>query len=101
MQTLRSHLWRSLFTSFPAIYEKVLWDRMEDFSTFLVGETGTGKGTAAKAIGRSGFIPFNEKKLNFRDEKTVEAVFSPIPRGGVLMIRSNAGSESRSCMSRM
>jgi DNA-binding NtrC family response regulator len=67
MQTLRSHLWRSLFTSFPAVYEKALWDRMEDFSTFLVGETGTGKGTAAKAIGRSGFIPFNEKKLNFSE----------------------------------
>lgn len=68
MQTLRSHLWRSLFTSFPAIYEKVLWDRMEDFSTFLIGETGTGKGTAAKAIGRSGYIPFNEKKLNFHED---------------------------------
>ncbi|MEJ2134011.1 MAG: sigma 54-interacting transcriptional regulator [Desulfofustis sp.] len=67
MQTLRSHLWRSLFTSFPAVYEMVMWDRMEDFSTFLVGETGTGKGTAAKAIGRSGFIPFNEKKQNFSE----------------------------------
>jgi hypothetical protein len=67
METLRSHLWRSLFTSFPDLYEKVMWNRMEDFSTFLVGETGTGKGTAAKAIGRSGFIPFNEKKGNFRE----------------------------------
>ena len=67
MQTLRSHLWRSLFTSFPAVYEMVMWDRMEDFSTFLVGETGTGKGTAAKAIGRSGFIPFNEKTQNFSE----------------------------------
>jgi DNA-binding NtrC family response regulator len=67
MQVLRSHLWRSLFTSFPNVYEKVMWNRMEDFSTFLVGETGTGKGTAAKAIGRSGYIPFDEKKLSFSE----------------------------------
>jgi DNA-binding NtrC family response regulator len=70
METLRSHLWRSLFTSFPTLYEKVLWDRMEDFSTFLVGETGTGKGTAAAAIGRSGYIPFDEKKLCFAESFT-------------------------------
>ncbi|MGA7278820.1 MAG: sigma 54-interacting transcriptional regulator [Desulfocapsaceae bacterium] len=70
METLRSHLWRSLFTSFPDLYEKVMWNRMEDFSTFLVGETGTGKGTAATAIGRSGFIPFNEKKTTFSESFT-------------------------------
>ena len=70
METLRSHLWRSLFTSFPTLYEKVLWNRMEDFSTFLVGETGTGKGTAAAAIGRSGFIPFDEKKNCFAESFT-------------------------------
>ena len=70
METLRSHLWRSLFTSFPDLYEKVMWNRMEDFSTFLVGETGTGKGTAATAIGRSGFIPFNENKGNFNESFT-------------------------------
>ena len=70
MEILRSHLWRSIFTSFPTLYEKVLWDRMEDFSTFLVGETGTGKGTAAAAIGRSGYIPFDEKKNSFAESFT-------------------------------
>lgn len=65
MEVLRSHLWRSVFTSYPGLYEQLMWNRMEDFSTFLIGETGTGKGTAASAIGQSGFIPFLEKKEKF------------------------------------
>ena len=70
MREFHRSLWDNIFTHDIRWYEKNLWNKMEDFSTLLLGETGTGKGTAAAAIGQSGFIPFNVKAQVFEESFT-------------------------------
>jgi len=67
---LRMRLWNNIFTFDPHWYLDYLCGKMEDFSTLLLGETGTGKSLVAHTIGCSGLIPFDLTKRRFHESFT-------------------------------
>jgi hypothetical protein len=67
---LRMRLWNNIFTFNPHWYLDYLLGRMEEFSTLLLGATGSGKSLVARAIGCSGFIPFDLKRRRFQESFT-------------------------------
>lgn len=67
MRRLRMGLWNNVFSSDLGLYDRHLRGRMDHFSTMLLGPTGAGKGMAAAAIGRSGFIPFDVRRRQFAE----------------------------------
>lgn len=83
MQELRRLMWNNVFGQnifwYPLIYQK-----MEDFSTLILGETGAGKGAVAEAIGRSCFIPYDRQKGRFVEsfrQKFIALNLSAFPEG--------------------
>ncbi len=70
MDRLREMLWNNIFTANPKWYFNHLSGKMEDFSTLILGETGTGKTLLASIMGRSGFIPFDLSSRRFVESFT-------------------------------
>ena len=73
---LRAMVWNSIFTHDMRRYRRAFYQRMGDFSTLIMGPTGSGKELVARAIGFSRYIPFNPKSLRF--EKDFSDTFFPI-----------------------
>ena len=67
MTKLRCQLWSNIFTHKLNWYLDYLFEKMEDFSTLLLGETGVGKTSVARIVGCSGYIPFDLNEGKFKE----------------------------------
>ncbi len=73
---LRAMVWTSIFTHDMRRYRRSFYKRMGDFTTLIIGPTGSGKELVARAIGLSRYIRFDPKSLTF--EKDFSETFFPI-----------------------
>jgi transcriptional regulator with AAA-type ATPase domain len=65
---LRAEVWQSVFTHDMRRYRRLLFDRMTDISTLVMGASGTGKELVARAIGLSRYIPFDATRGGFVED---------------------------------
>ncbi|MDH3599365.1 MAG: sigma 54-interacting transcriptional regulator, partial [Candidatus Tectomicrobia bacterium] len=65
---LRAAVWQSIFTHDMRRYRRALYERMGDFTTLIMGPSGTGKELVASAIGLSRYVPFNPDTSTFAEE---------------------------------
>jgi len=65
---LRAAIWQSIFTHDMRRYRRVLYDRMGDLTTLIVGASGTGKDLVARAIAMARYIPFDHKTRSFEED---------------------------------
>jgi DNA-binding NtrC family response regulator len=70
--SLRADLWRAIVTHDLRRYLRTCGRRRMDVSTLLIGETGTGKELAARAIGLSAFAAFDPKSERFVADAAVD-----------------------------
>ncbi|MCK6480039.1 MAG: sigma 54-interacting transcriptional regulator [Planctomycetes bacterium] len=73
---LRAAVWESVFTHDLRRYWSGLHARMADFTTLVLGPTGTGKELVAGAIARSRYIPFDPRTRAFT--RDFEDLFLPL-----------------------
>lgn len=64
---LRADVWEAIFTRRLLWSLKYLKDRMANFSTLILGESGSGKDLVAEAIGTAQFIPYLPGEDRFAD----------------------------------
>jgi transcriptional regulator with AAA-type ATPase domain len=62
---VRAAAWQSIFTHDVRRYRRSLYNRLGDFTTLIMGPSGTGKELVARAIGLSRYIAFDPQKQRF------------------------------------
>ena len=67
---LRARVWESIFSQDMHRYRRSLYCRMGDFTTLILGPSGTGKELVALAIARSRYIPFDAGSASFSHDVT-------------------------------